>query len=150
MNLPANNLLKPAGAFTAARIAACLGTSPQAVRNRLLDTPATGVRIVGGIEAAAWSVHQLPESLRKRLDEEAAGGSYRDAAALLAEPPKQWQAPLPLDKIADAHIEGARKLREALRPWLAQQDDTTLAGKALETKGLADYCRVFGRWVEGR
>jgi hypothetical protein len=150
MNPPANNLLRPAGAFTAARIAACLGTSPQAVRNRLLDTPATGVRIVGGIEAAAWSVVKLPESLRKRLDEEARRHSYRDAAALLAEPPKQWQPPLPLDKIADAHIEGARKLREALRPWLVQQHDTSLATKDLETRGVADYARVFGHRITGR
>src|ERR1035438_7815556 len=150
MNPPDNSPLRPPGAFTAARIAACLGTSPQAVRNRLLDTPATGLQVVAGIEAAAWSVDNLPESLRKRLDEGAARGSYRDAAALLAEPPKQWQPPLPLDKIADAHIDGARKLREALRPWLAQQHDTTIAGMDLETKGLADYARVFGHRITGR
>ena len=136
--------------FTASRIAAGLGISPQAVRKGLLDTPATGSRIIGGIEAAAWSVDKLPESLRKRLDDEAARGSYRDAAALLAEPPKQWQPPLPLDKIADAHIDGARKLREALRPWLIQQRDTTIAGMDLETKGLADYARVFGHRITGR
>ena len=150
MEPPANNLCPPAGAFTAARIGACLGTSPQAVRKRLLDIPATGSRIIGGVEAAAWSVDRLPESLRKRLDEQAAGCCYRDAAAMLAEPPKQWQPPLPLDKIADAHIEDARKLREALRPWLVQQDDAALAGKALETKGLADYARVFGHRITGR
>src|ERR1039458_5595989 len=144
MNTEADSL------FTAARIGDCLGTSPQAVRKRLLDTPATGCRIIGGLEAAAWSIDQIPESLRKRLDEQAAGRNCRDAAALLAEPPKQWQAPLPLDKIADAHIKGARKLRKALRPWLVQQHDTTLAGKALETKGLADYARVFGHRITGR
>ena len=150
MNQPANKLCAPASAFTAARIGACLGTSPQAVRKRLLDTPATGIRIIGGLEAAAWSIDQLPKSLRKRIDEEACRRNCRDAAALLAEPPKQWQAPLPLDKIADAHIEGAQKLREALRPWLVQQQDTTLAGKALEMKGLADYARVFGHRITGR
>ena len=53
MNAAGNNHLAPAGAFTAARFAACLGTSPQAVRKGLLDTPATGSRIIGGIEAAA-------------------------------------------------------------------------------------------------
>src|ERR1017187_2237226 len=103
MNPPANNLLRPAGAFTAVRIAACLGTSPQAGRKRLLDKPAPGRRMVGGIGAAAWSVDKLPESLRKRLDDEARRHSYRDAAAMLAEPPKQWHPPLPLDKISDAH-----------------------------------------------
>ena len=94
--------------FTAARIGACLGTSPQAVRKRLLDTPATGCRIIGGLEAAAWSIDQIPESLRKRLDEQAAGRNCRDAAALLAEPPKQWQSPLPLEKIADADRKSTR------------------------------------------
>ena len=142
MNTAGDNL------FTGSRIAAALGISPQAVRKSLLDTPANGSRIIGGVEAAAWSMDKLPESLRKRVDEEACRRNCRNAAALLAEPPKQWQAPLPLDKIADAHIEGARKLREALRPWLVQQDDTTLAGKALETKGLADYAQVFGHRIK--
>ena len=69
---------------------------------------------------------------------------------MLAEPPKQWQPPMPLDKISDAHIEGARKLRDALRPWLAQQHDTSLASKELEVKGVADYARVFGHRITGR
>jgi|ERR1039457_5620270 hypothetical protein len=116
MNAAGNNHLAPAGAFTAARFAACLGTSPQAVRKGLLDTPATGIRIIGGLEAAAWSLDRIPESLRKRLDEEALRHSYRDAAAMLAEPPKLWEPPLPLDKIAESHIGSAQKLREALRP----------------------------------
>jgi hypothetical protein len=155
MNTLANNhftatQIALAGAFTAARFAACLGISPQAVRKGLLDTPATGIRIIGGLEAAAWSLDRIPESLRKRLDGEALRHSYRDAAAMLAEPPKQWQPPLPLDKIADAHIEGARKLREALRPWLVQPQDSSLARKDLEAKGLADYARVFGHRITGR
>ena len=68
--------------FTSSRIGACLGISPQAVRKRLLDTPATGSRIIGGVEAAAWSVDKLPESLRKRVDEEACRRNCRNAAAL--------------------------------------------------------------------
>src|ERR1035438_8701826 len=150
MNHLDNNHLLPPGAFTAGRIAACLGVSPQAARKALLDTPAAGNRIVGGIEAAACEVVKLPESLRKRLDDEARRHSYRDAVALLAEPPKQWQPPLALDKIADAHIEGARKLRDALRPWLVQGDETCLTTKDLETRGVADYARVFGHRITGR
>ena len=144
MNASPNNL------FSATQIAACLGVSPQAARKSLLDTPATGIRIIGGVEAAAWSTDRLPESLRKRLDEEAARRSYRDAAAMMADPPKQWQPPLPLDKIADAHIESARKLREVLRPWLLQQRDTSLATKDLEARGVADYARIFGHRITGR
>jgi hypothetical protein len=150
MNAPGNNHFAPAGAFTASRFAACLGTSPQAVRKGLLDTPATGVQIIGGIEAAAWSLDRLPESLRKRLDEEALRHGYRDAVAMLAEPTRQWQPALPLDKIAESHIEGARKLREVLRPWLVQQHNTSLATKDLEARGVADYARVFGHRITGR
>ena len=150
MNPPANKLTAPAGAFTAARFAACLGISPQAVRKGLLDTPATGVRIIGGLEAAAWSLDALPEPLRNRMEEAARGQGYRNTIAMLAEPPKQWQPALPLDKIADAHIEGARKLREVLRPWLAQQRDASLTAKESEARGVADYARVFGHRITGR
>ena len=158
MTQPADKLctathMTPAGVFTAARIAACLGVTPQGVRKTLRDVPATGARIVGGGEAAAWSVSSLPESLGKRLEEEARRRGYRDAAAMLSDPPKQWQPSLPLDKIADDHIKGikgAQKLREALRPWLVQQHDTSLATKDLEAKGVADYARVFGHRITGR
>ena len=155
MTQPADKLctathMTPAGVFTAARIAACLGVTPQGVRKTLRDVPATGARIVGGGEAAAWSVDSLPEAFRNRMEEEARRRGYRDIAAMLADPPKQWQPPMPLDKIADAHIEGARKLRDALRPWLVQQHDTSLATKDLEAKGVADYARVFGHRITGR
>jgi len=139
-----------ANLFTATQIARALGVRRQAVRKRLLDSPATGVQIVGGVEVAAWSLDRLPVPLRNRLDEEAARRGCRDAAAMLAEPPKQWQPALPLDKIADAHIEGARKLREVLRPWLAQQQDAQLPTKELEARGVADYARVFGHRITGR
>src|ERR1035441_1752096 len=98
MNAAGNNHLAPAGAFTAARFAACLGTSPQAVRKGLLDTPATGIRIIGGVEAAAWSLDSLPGPLRSRMEEAARGKGCRNALAMLAELPKQWQPALPLDK----------------------------------------------------
>ena len=155
MDILANNLATrtqsaPADAFTAARIAACLGVTPQGARKSLAKNPASGIRIIGGVEAAAWSVDSLPDPLGKRLEEEARRHGYRDTAAMLADPPKQWQPPMPLDKIADDHIEGARKLREALRPWLVQQHDTTLASKDMEAKGIADYVRVFGHRITGR
>jgi hypothetical protein len=95
-------------------------------------------------------VEQLPAGLRKQLDQEAARRGCRDAATMLVERPKQWQAPLALDKIDDTHIESARKLREVLRPWLVQQRDTTLTTKDMEGKGVADYARVFGHRITGR
>ena len=84
--------------FTAARIAACLGITPQAVRKHLRDMPNTGILIIGGVETAAWSADRLTESLSTRLNEEARRHNYRDASAMLADPPKQWQPPLPLQK----------------------------------------------------
>ncbi len=69
---------------------------------------------------------------------------------MLAEPPKQWQPPLPLDKISDAHIEGARKLRDALRPGWLNSTIPAFATKDLEAKGVADYARVFGHRITGR
>jgi hypothetical protein len=115
-----------------------------------MGTPATGIRIVEGVEAAIWSMDRLPAPLRKRFDEEAQRHNYQDAAAMLAEPPKQWNPPLPLEKVADAQIQSARKLRDVLRPWLVQQHDATITTKDLEAKGVADYARVFGHRITGR
>ena len=144
MNLPASNL------YTASQIAACVGKTPHAVRKALFKSPAAGIRIVSGIEAAAWSIAQLLESLRTRLEARASGGGYRDTTAMLSKAPKRWEPPLPLDRIADTDIDAARKLREALRPWLVQQHVLSLSSAALESKGVDDYARVFGHRITGR
>ena len=59
--------------FTAAQIAAALGIKPQSVRGMLRNVRPAGVRIVAGNEAAAWTVEQLPGSLRERLAAEGGG-----------------------------------------------------------------------------
>ena len=64
------------GLYTAAQLAAGLGKTPQAVRKALSRSPATGIRIVGGVETAAWSVGQLPECLRTRLEATATAAGY--------------------------------------------------------------------------
>jgi hypothetical protein len=120
------------------------------VRKALAGTAATRMLIVNGSEASAWSVAGLPESLRIRLAEEAKRRGYRDSDAMLSDPPKQWAPSIPLDQVADGDIDNARKLREALRPWLAQQHDLALTSGELETQGVADYARIFGHRITAR
>jgi hypothetical protein len=135
--------------FTAARYAAALGTTPQAVRNGLAQTVPT-IQIVNGNEAATWPLVDLPESLRKRLAEEATRRGYRNTEDLLSDKPSKWLPPLPLDEIDPRDIDQAVKLRTALRTWLSQQHDQTLTTGEVETSGVADYARVFGHKISRR
>src|ERR1700733_9796904 len=139
----------PATAFTAAQIPAALAMKRQAVQWHLRDVPA-GVRIVAGNEAAVWRVDQLPASLRSRLAAVAAQQRCRTVDALLSMPRQQWQPALSLDKISDADIQAATKLRDALRPWLIQQHDPNLSAAELESRGIADYQKFFGNRITAR
>jgi hypothetical protein len=142
--------LNPEKTFTAAQIAAALGKTPQAVRKSLRDVRPAGVRIVGGNEAAAWTAEQLPTPLRERLADEATRQRCRTIEALLAMPRQQWQPPIPLDKISDSDIQIAKKLRDALKPWLIQQHDPNLPTSELESRGVEDYRRAFGNRITPR
>jgi hypothetical protein len=139
-----------AKSFTAAQLAAALGRTPQAVRKQLRDVRPAGVRIVAGNEAAAWTVDQLPGPMRARLADEAQRQRCRTVDALLSMPRQQWQPAIPLDKISDADIQTATKLRDALKPWLVQQHDPNLATSELESRGVADYQRIFGNLITAR
>jgi hypothetical protein len=140
---------EPAPAFTAAQFAAALAMKRQAVQWHLRAVPA-GVRIVAGNEAAAWTVEQLPAPLRNRLAAVAAQQRCRTVETLLSMPPRQWQPALSLDKISDADIQTATKLRDALRPWLVQQHDPNLTAAELESRGVADYQKCFGNPITAR
>jgi hypothetical protein len=150
MNFPTPNAAGQGEAFRAATIAAALGKTPQAVRKLLRDVRPAGSRIVAGNEAAAWTVEQLPAPLRGRLVDEAAKQHCRTIEALLSMTCQQWQPPIPLDKIADANIQAATKLRAALKPWLIQQHDPNLSTAELESRGIEDYRRVFGNRITAR
>ena len=136
--------------FTAAQIAAALGMKRQAVQWHLRDVRPAGVRIVAGNEAAAWAVEQLPAPLRERLAAEATQQHCRTIAALLSMPRRQWQPAIPLDKIHDADIQAATKLRDALKPWLIQQHDLNLPATEIENRGIEDYRRAFGNRIAPR
>src|SRR5208282_2662487 len=99
---------------------------------------------------AAWTVEQLPTPLRVRLATEVEKQHCRTIEALLSMPRRLWQPHIPLDKIHDADIQHATKLREALKPWLIQQHDPGLYGAELETRAGEDYRRVFGNRITTR
>jgi len=136
--------------FSTAQIAIALGVTRQAARKALNGTAPDGVRLANGNETAVWAVVRMPEPLRDRLGEEAKRRGYRDADSMLTSPPKQWAPAIPLDKIADADIQQAGKLRDALRPWLVQQHDLDLTARELEAAGVRDYDRIFGHKISGR
>jgi len=139
-----------AAMFTARQIADALGITRQAAQWHLRTVSPDGVKVVNGNEAAAWTVARLPEDLRKRLETESAFQRCRTAEALLAMPRTRWEPSLPLDKICDADIQSATKLREALRPWLIRQHDPALAPAEMEAGGVADYNRFFGNIITAR
>ena len=148
--------MTPPAQFTAAQIAAALGCRPQRVREQLRDVRPACVRIVAGNEAAAWTVGQLPAPLCERLAAEAAqqrciGCAPHDRIkTLLSMPRVAWQPALPMDKICDADIQAATKLRAALTPWLIQQHALNLSAAEIESRGVVDYQRIFGNRITAR
>ena len=147
---PAINAVAVVQTFTAAQIGAALGMKRQAVQWHLRDVSPVGVRIIAGNEASAWTVEQLPAPLRERLAAAAAQQRCRSIDALLSMPRQQWQPPIPLDKISDAGIQAATKLRDALKPWLMQQHNLNLSAPEFENRGVADYQKIFGNRITAR
>jgi len=135
---------------TAATIAAYLGVTPQRVRSLLRDIQPAGVRIIANNEAAAWRYDQLPAAIKERLEKGRRRRGFNTAEEMLLAPLKTWQPVLPLHQIADAGIEAARKLREAMRPWLVNQQRDDLSSAEREAQGVKDYDRVFGHSISCR
>jgi hypothetical protein len=135
--------------FTACQIARALGKTPRAVRLSLHERGPSGIRMVGGNAAAAWSYASLPEGIRARLDREATARNYRTTEDLLSVPWQTWKPKLPLSDIRQEDIDCATKLRAALVPVLQGLHDTESAA-AFEARGLAEYARVFGTHVSAR
>ena len=145
-----SNLTSHAAAFTAAQIAAVMGMKRQALQWHLRDVPPAGVRIVAGNEAAAWTVDQLPAPLRERMAAEATQQRCRTIEALISMPRAAWQPAIPLNKISDADIQAATKLRDALKPFLVQQHGLNLSATEIENRGIEDYQRAFGNRITPR
>jgi hypothetical protein len=140
----------PQVTYTAARIATCLSKSPQAIRKALIGVEEAVVRIVAGIETAAWRFDQLPVRMQERLNDEASRRRYRNAVEMLSAPAQQWNPPIPLNQIAQKDIDQAVKLRTVLQPWVAQQHSLQLSSAEIEQRGVADYTRAFGNRITAR
>jgi hypothetical protein len=136
--------------FAAAEIARALKVSRQAVF-KMLD----GVAVAGSVErggrlVSAWAVSSLPARVQNRLAKSAEQQGCRDIEHLLTDIPERWNSAIPLADVASKALEKARKLREVLRPLLEQLDAGTIDAPAAETRGLADYERIFGFPVSTR
>jgi hypothetical protein len=137
--------------YTAKQIAAALGMKRQAVQWHLRAvTPAPAPVVVNGNEAAAWELAQLPPPIRTRLEAEATRQHCRTVGDLLSMPRRQYRPEIPLDKICEADIQAATKLRAALVPWLFRQHDTRLTSAGMDAAGVEDYRRVFGNTITAR
>ena len=137
-------------AFTAARISSCLGRSPQGIRKALEGIRADGRQIVQGREALAWGIGQLPAALRGQLEEAARCQRFASVEALLSAPAKPYEPPLPLSQIAQADIDYACSLREAMAWALANPGSPDLPASECERRGIEAYAAKFGRAISSR
>lgn len=105
--------------FTAAELGRVLKITPQAVRKRLADIPPK-IRVVHGLETAAWDFQDLPPSLRQRLLLAEKEGFHRDFASLV-QAPRRAEYHSGIDIAAPEAQEAfalAFELRSALQPVL--------------------------------
>ncbi len=137
--------------FIAAQIARALGMKRQAVQWHLRDMePATREKIVNGAKACGWTVAQIIAKFGERLAVETVRQNCKGddlvqrVETLLALPRTRYQPPLPLERICDADIQAATKLRDALKPWLICQHDGKFSAAELDLAGMQDYRRVHG------
>ncbi len=139
--------------FTAAQIAAALRISPRGVKKRLVDVAPGGRALARGQQALAWTLEQLPTSMRDELAAKARQGCYRDTAHLLADPGAPWRPtidgkPVTLAELAEHCIVEAAKLERALAPTLKRiAIMPPLPAAEIEASGLAEYKAEFGHAV---
>ena len=136
--------------FTAAQIARALEKDRRTLQRLLRDVAPSGAVIVSGKAASTWTVSALPVSVQGELKTRAEKHGFRDAEALLNEPFKKWEPPLPLSEIAQSSLDKAAKLQRALRNVLALQNDLSISSGDLERIGLNDYRREFGSTITDR
>ncbi len=139
-----------AESFTAAEIGDALNITPRAARKALADIPADGVRIIRGQETKAWHLASLPAALRERLEsirQAKRGDTIADVLKSRVAryfPTDPAGRAIPLAEIAQEDIDHARLLQKALARTLSHPE---WRGAELESAGLEDYRRAFGRTV---
>src|SRR5260370_31823375 len=108
--------------FTAGQIAGVLQRPKQSVLESLRRTPPSGMKIVHGNKARAWSKEALPQGLQKAI-EDVAARRKTSVDALLASPPQFWRPRDPLSQLCEKAIERASLLKRALPPPLLPVTD---------------------------
>ena len=100
--------------FTAAQIAAALGSSRQVVQRALATVREDGRQVVRGNEAAAWSVSSLPAPMQRKLERRANARGFRNSEHLLRAGADRFKSPVPVNQLAGPVQQRAMKLRDAL------------------------------------
>src|SRR5229473_3098588 len=135
--------------FTAAQIATALQRSKRTVLVLLGRTPPTGLKVIHGNEARAWSKDAFPQRIQAALSD-VATRKKTTADALLAWPPPFWRPRYPLSQLCEEAIERALMLKRTLGPALVRLNDANVTSAEFEQLGLEDYRRVFGRSISAR
>jgi len=131
--------------FTAARIAAVLALTRQAVGKRLGGGLAPLVTD-SGQTANAWPWEALPKEWREQIKAASDRKGYRFPQDLLADAgAAPWQPGIRFAAAAPRFQEEAEQWRKALLPVLTRQHDAD--PNELRDAGLAECRRVFGREV---
>jgi hypothetical protein len=141
--------INPLASFTAAQIAAALGSSRQLVQRTLVPVRADGKQLVRGNEALTWSFSSLPAPMQRKLDRRAAASAFRNAEHLLRAGAGRYESPVPVNQLAGPVQARAMRLREALALPLDQHGEG-MKGAALEALGQVEYKRVFEFEISGR
>lgn len=135
--------------FTAARYAAALGVSPQAIRKALRGVAPSGKVLAGGQLGDAWAVDVLTPALRERLNAMATKEKFRSVETMLAADAQQF----PLSDIGrdrnDDEWTAAQKLQRALLPSL-QRLHEPMSAEDFDRTAIKDYRREYGREVTAR
>jgi hypothetical protein len=114
-----------------------------------MAAPTTRV-IIGGNEADAWTLSDLPGSIRGELVSIAHRRGYRDELHLLSAPDEPWQPAFPLSKARQDFVDKAVKLRGALEWPVAHKDDASISPGDFERAGVAAYQKEFGYSITAR
>ncbi len=135
--------------LTAAQMAVALHRSKRSVLETLERTAPSGMKIVRGNQAQAWSKDALPQNILNAL-EEIASRCKTTVDSLLASPPPFWRPRHPLSQLHEEAIERASMLKRSLASALARLNEADLTSEEFERLGAQDYRRTFGHGISTR
>lgn len=148
----------PAEIFTAARIARALGRSRQSVHHRLSKIAPDGSIFDKYKRAAvpAWNDNSpdFPRDLQAKLDAVAKGKGHANRRALLRAGLERFRITdsngrrVTFSELAPTAQERALKLQRALTPLLPRRDDLQLSALEFDSRGTAEYNKVFGYAIQ--